>query len=299
MVSELQKMERIIIKMFRVSTQQRQKEEEIWFDTALTYKLPCHTHQTSLGHSNHLRLAQTHTSTRFFNTLFYLITAIMPLVVEPMFSSSRLSESELVRFLHYFFPQLKDHTRGHNRKTSLGMDALPAQYEYAVRARQPWINGNLDPRRMMPQPPKKFPTAYYLEQRALARPWVGPVPDWAIHYDPPPIHPLFQRCVLVTWAYLITIASTAAEPSRQLALRLWSLPQLIVTWGVVFPAKVVASIFGGLQWDLVTAAIVALWIARWLPGMAGEIPQEAVKPDEPVYILMVPGGERLSKLALL
>lgn len=297
----------MILKMFRDSTQPRQKEERSLSDATPTCKLPCQTHQTSFGRSYHLRLAQTqtHTSTHFFNAFVYFIAAIIPLVVESTSSSSHdpkiTALTSRQRAFHQVEPpkhlacQLKDCIAGHICRTSLGMDWSSAQSEHVGRARQSWANGSINPDRMMPPAPKTFPTRYYLEQKELARPWVGPVPDWAVHHDSSPTHPRFQRGVLAIQAYLIIVASKATERSHQFAIRLWWLTQLIITWGVVFPVKRLVTSVGNLQWDLVTAAIVALWIARWLPGPEDEVPREAVKPDEPVYILMVPRGGRFSK----
>lgn len=74
---------------------------------------------------------------------------------------------------------------------------------------------------------------------------------------------------------------------------------MVVSWGIVSPAQTLISMARSLQWDLVATAIVALWIGRFVPGIEGERPRETAKADEPVYILMVRSGERLSKYSSL
>jgi hypothetical protein len=181
--------------------------------------------------------------------------------------------------------QSKHPNPGRGQKTFVVMD--PLHYQYVYRVQQLW-----DERR----PPKRHPTDYYLEQQELARPWVGPVPEWALHHDDlPPTYPLFQRYVLAAWAFIVTIANTVAEPLRHLAVFLWRCARIFVFWTVVLPVKVTYSIVRSLQLELVVAALAALLIARWLPGMAGEEAKEPRPTDDPVYVLMIRGGERLSK----
>jgi hypothetical protein len=163
----------------------------------------------------------------------------------------------------------------------------PLHHQYVFRVEQLW-----DERR----PPKRHPTDYYLEQQELARPWVGPVPDWAFHHDDvPPTYPLFQRYVLAIWAFLVTITNTVIEPLRHFTVLLWRFARTFVMWTVILPAKVTYAMIRTLQLELVVAALAALLIARWLPGMAGEEVKEPAPADDPVYVLMIRGGERLSK----
>lgn len=107
--------------------------------------------------------------------------------------------------------------------------------------------------------------------------------------------------MLAVWAWFLASFNEAVEPSRKLVARLWPVLQSAARWVVANPFKMAVSMIASLQWDLVAAAFLAAWLARWLPGIEGEmpvVPREAVKPDEPVYILMV-RGERLSKLMVM
>jgi len=268
------------------------------FDIVLDCKPRSHSYQTVLAHSNHLRPTQTHTSTQLFNTLAYFISAMMLFRVEHRLDSQNFTEHiittpprgvfnlvqtfKLIHFRGCLVCQSADPDLGCKRLVAMD----PLHYEYVIRVQQLW-----DER----MPPKRHPTDYYLEQQRLARPWEGPVPDWAFHHDDlPPTYPLFQRCVLAIWAFLVTIAGTVAKPFCQLAGLLWKSFRTVLIWTILLPVKLFLVV-RSVQLEHVVAALTALFIVRWLPGMTGEEAKQAAPLDNPVYVLMIREGERLSK----
>jgi hypothetical protein len=209
---------------------------------------------------------------------------------------------ELTRSPKKLFPQLRSLTQGNSQEEILGLRTLPMNWEYVFRPENPFphlLQPSSNPL-PTPEPPlspwelarRQAPTQYYLDQRAmyLAEPGLDPA-----RLDPKMENrdlPL-KIFVLTVWAWLI-LCWMGVKKVWACVLAVLPIVAERVGKGVLMAWEVAKAV----QWEMVIVAVLAGWVARWVPGIAGDIVEDA-KGEGPLYVLMIPSGKSFGEFVLL